>query len=78
MNDDKADKIIELLTQMRDLQRESVGNYQHALKNQEESIQLQKTATGKLRKVVFPILVVVILLALLALLLVVRLLLRYR
>ena len=78
MDDEKADKIIELLQQMRDLQLQSVENYKNAIQNQEESIKIQKAATGKLRKVIFPVLLIVVLLALVAILLVVRLLLRYR
>lgn len=78
MNDEKTDKIIELLQQMRDLQRESIGNYQYALKNQEESIRIQKAAAGKLRKIILPILLIVVLLALVAIVLVLRILMRYR
>jgi hypothetical protein len=78
MNDEKADKIIELLQQMRDLQQKSVENYKNAIQNQEESIKIQKAAAGKLRKIIFPVLLIVVLLALVAILLVVRLLLRYR
>lgn|GEM_PF-6583132 len=78
MDDTRADKIIELLQQMRDLQKQSVDNYQHALRNQEESIKIQKMATGKFRKVIFPILLVVTLLVLVAVFLVLRILLRYR
>jgi hypothetical protein len=78
MNDEKADKIIELLQQMRDLQLQSVENYKNAIQNQEESIKIQKAAAGKLRKIIFPVLLIVVLLALVAILLVVRLLLRYR
>jgi len=78
MDDEKADKIIELLQQMRDLQQKSVENYKNAIQNQEESIKIQKAAAGKLRKIIFPVLLIVVLLALVAILLVVRLLLRYR
>jgi hypothetical protein len=78
MNDEKADKIIELLQQMRNLQQQSVENYKDAIKNQQESIQIQKAAAGKLRKIIFPVLLIVVMLALMAILLVIRLLLRYR
>ena len=78
MDDEKADKIIELLQQMRDLQQKSVENYKNAIQNKEESIKIQKAAAGKLRKIIFPVLLIVVLLALVAILLVVRFLLRYR
>lgn len=78
MDDEKAEKIIELLQQMRDLQQQSIENNQIALRNQEESIKIQKAATGKVRKVIFPIIVVVLILALAAIFLVLRILLRYR
>jgi hypothetical protein len=78
VEDEKADKIIAILQEMRDLQKQSVENYRHALKNQEESIRIQKNAAGKVRKIIFPILLVVVILALLAVALVLRILLRYR
>jgi hypothetical protein len=77
MNDEKADKIIELLKQMRDLQLQSVENYKNAIQNQQESIKIQKAAAGKIRKIIFPVILIVLLLALVAVLLVMRLLLRY-
>ena len=77
MEDQKADQIIALLQEMRDLQKQSIENYQHALKNQEESIRIQKTAAGRIRKVVFPVLLIVVLLALVAIVLVLRILLRF-
>jgi hypothetical protein len=78
MEDEKADKIIALLQEMRDLQKQSIENYQYALKTQEEAIRLQKNAAGKVRKIIFPVLLVVVILALVAVMLVVRILLRYR
>jgi hypothetical protein len=41
MNDDR---VLRVLEEMRDLQRQSVANYQEALRNQQESIKLQQNS----------------------------------
>jgi hypothetical protein len=46
MNDDR---ILRVLEEMRDLQRQSTANYQLALRNQEESIKLQQQALRRVR-----------------------------
>ena len=46
MNDDR---ILSVLEEMRDLQRQSTVNYQTALRNQEESIKLQQQALRRVR-----------------------------
>ena len=46
MNDDR---ILRVLEEMRDLQRQSVTNYQDAVRNQQESIRLQQTALRRVR-----------------------------
>ena len=46
MNDDRMLRVLE---EMRDLQRESTANYQLALRNQEESIKLQQQALRRVR-----------------------------
>jgi hypothetical protein len=46
MNDDR---ILRVLEEMRDLQRQSTVNYQAALRNQEESIKLQQQGLRRVR-----------------------------
>ena len=46
MNDDR---VLRVLEEMRDLQRQSTVNYQAALRNQEESIKLQQQALRRVR-----------------------------
>jgi hypothetical protein len=46
MNDDR---ILRVLEEMRDLQRQSTANYQLALRNQEESIKLQQQGLRRVR-----------------------------
>ncbi|MGH7527973.1 MAG: hypothetical protein ACREMX_14865 [Gemmatimonadales bacterium] len=46
MNDDR---VVRLLEELRDLQRQHAQNYQEALRNQAESIQLQRSAVGRMR-----------------------------
>jgi hypothetical protein len=46
MNDDR---ILHVLEEMRDLQRQSTANYQLALRNQEESIKLQQQGLRRVR-----------------------------
>jgi len=48
MNDDRT---VRLLEEIRDLQRQHVANYQEAVRNQQESIQLQKTGLRRVRVV---------------------------
>ena len=51
------EKIVRLLEEIRDLQTQHVANYQDALKNQREAIDLQKRAIR--RVVVFVLLIFV-------------------
>lgn len=46
MNDDR---ILRVLEEMRDLQRQSTVNYQEALRNQAESIRLQQQGLRRVR-----------------------------
>jgi hypothetical protein len=46
MNDDR---VLRVLEEMRDLQRQSTANYQEALRNQQESIRLQQTGLRRVR-----------------------------
>ena len=46
MNDDR---ILRVLEEMRDLQRQSTLNYQEALRNQAESIRLQQQGLRRVR-----------------------------
>jgi len=46
MNDDR---ILRVLEEMRDLQRQSTASYQLALRNQEESIKLQQQGLRRVR-----------------------------
>ncbi len=46
MNDDR---VVRLLEEMRDLQRQHVESYQEALRNQAESIRLQQDALKRVR-----------------------------
>ena len=46
MNDDR---ILSVLEEMRDLQRQSTVNYQEALRNQAESIRLQQQGLRRVR-----------------------------
>ncbi|MGH7518580.1 MAG: hypothetical protein ACREOC_14130 [Gemmatimonadales bacterium] len=63
MNDDR---VVRLLEEMRDLQRQHVESYQEALRNQAESIRLQQDALKRVRVilicagVVFVLLLVVL------------------
>jgi CHASE3 domain sensor protein len=53
------EQIIKLLEEIRDLQKQHVENYKDALKNQQESIDLQKSAVRrqKITVLVFGLLV---------------------
>ena len=46
MNDDR---VVRLLEEMRDLQRQHLENYREALRNQAESIRLQQEAIKRVR-----------------------------
>jgi len=46
MNDDR---VLRVLEEVRDLLRQNVGNYQEALRNQQESINLQKAGLRRVR-----------------------------
>ena len=48
MNDDR---VLRVLEEMRDLQRQNVLNYQEALRNQQESIRLQQAGLKRVRLV---------------------------
>jgi hypothetical protein len=78
MNDEKADKIISLLEQIRNLHQQGLENNLRAIRNQEESIAVQKMAVGRFRKVLFPFLMTVIILVIIVIFFLLRLLLRYR
>jgi hypothetical protein len=77
MDNEKADKIINLLEQIRDLQQQGIENYRNAIRNQEESIAIQKAAARKFRNILFPVILIVLAGALVALFFVLRILLRY-
>ena len=59
MDNEKADKVIELLSDLKLLQQQHIENYGRAVKNQEESIALQKSAVRRYRKIVLPAIVIV-------------------
>jgi CHASE3 domain sensor protein len=46
MNDDR---VLRVLEEIRDLQRQNTSNYQEALRNQQESIRLQQTGLRRVR-----------------------------
>ena len=43
------DEVVKLLQEIRDLQKLHIENYKDALKNQQESIAIQKRAVGRQR-----------------------------
>jgi hypothetical protein len=43
------DRILRVLEEMRDLQRQNLANYQDAVRNQQESIRLQKAGLRRVR-----------------------------
>jgi hypothetical protein len=47
MNDDR---IVQLLEEIRDLQRQHAANYQDALRNQQEAIGMQRAATRRVMR----------------------------
>jgi hypothetical protein len=46
MNDER---VLHVLEEMRDLQRQHLANYQEALRNQQESIRLQQAGLRRIR-----------------------------
>ena len=48
MNDDR---VLRVLEEIRDLQRQNVANYEQALRNQQESIRLQEAGLRRVRKI---------------------------
>jgi hypothetical protein len=78
VNDEKTDKIISLLEQIRNLQQQGLENSLRAIRNQEESIAVQKMAVGRFRKYLFPVLMTAIVLVLIVIFFLLRILLRYR
>jgi len=44
------DRVVKLLEEIRDLQRQHVDNYKEALRNQQESIQLQREWQAKAQR----------------------------
>ena len=56
MNDDR---VVSLLEEIRDLQRQHVENYKEAVRNQQESIQLQKDFQARYQKRLLPLFVLV-------------------
>ena len=57
------DRVIRLLEEVRDLQREHLEHYKEALRNQAESIQLQRewsAATKRRLRVVFVLIAIVL------------------
>ena len=64
-----TDRAIQLLEEIRDLQRQQVASYQQALRNQEEAVRAQREAMARGRKlqvalgiVIAVVLVIVVLL----------------
>ena len=56
------ERIIQLLEEIRDIGKQNAENYKVALARQEEAIQLQKKAFGRVRLILVAIAVVLILL----------------
>lgn len=61
MNDER---VIKLLEEIRDIQKQNVANYQTALRNQEEAIRIQRAATRRVVRLATVMIVVLFLLAL--------------
>ncbi len=65
------DKVIHLLEEIRDLQKEHVQRYGEALRNQQESIRLQQTSLRRIRMILgFAVLALVLAVGMVLLLLV--------
>ena len=56
------DRIIQLLEEIRDIGKQNAENYKLALVRQEEAIQLQKSALGRVRTVIMVVAILLILL----------------
>jgi len=75
MNDTDNQRIVALLTEMRELQRQHLGLYQEAVRNQAASIELQRQAQAlatRRLKLVPALLVVVLGLAIVVLVMIAR------
>lgn len=55
------ERIIQLLEEIRDIGKQNLENYKLALARQEEAIQLQKKALGRVRTVIIAVVIVLIL-----------------
>ncbi len=58
------ERVVKLLEEIRDLQRQNVANYHEALRNQQEAIGIQRAATRRVTRLAMVILVLLFLLAL--------------
>jgi len=56
------DRIVQLLEEIRDLQRQHVANYQEALRNQQEAIGIQRAATRRVMRFATALMVLVVVL----------------
>jgi hypothetical protein len=56
------DRIITLLEEIRDLQRQHAANYQEALRNQQEAIGIQRAATRRVMRFATALMVLVVVL----------------
>jgi hypothetical protein len=56
------DRIITLLEEIRDLQRQHIVNYQEALRNQQEAIGIQRAATRRVMRFATALMVLVVVL----------------
>ena len=54
-------RIIQLLEEIRDIGKQNAENYKLALARQEEAIQLQKKALGRVRTIIMAVVIVIIL-----------------
>jgi cell division protein FtsL len=54
-------RIIQLLEEIRDIGKQNAENYKLALARQEEALQLQKKALGRVRTVIMAVMIVLIL-----------------
>jgi hypothetical protein len=76
MDDAKADKIIQLLEEMKSLQQQSVENYRVAMARQEEAIALQKKTVRPFRRIIVPLVLFALVLVVIAILVVLSLLMK--
>ena len=63
MPDDRDDRVVRLLEEIRDTQREHLEKYKEGLKNQAESVAMQREITASTRKrlrLVFGLIIVVL------------------